>query len=91
MESEESPMADFITIKVNKKDYERMEAELSRLTLSAAESQREAERLRLGIKKALTTPEARAYILEHTLKNGADNCCEGRCQGHGTAEAVRHE
>jgi len=45
MVSEESPMADFITIKVNKKEYERMEAELSRLTLSAAESQREVERL----------------------------------------------
>lgn len=49
----------------------------------------EVERLTGGIQDALNTPHARAYILEHTLKNGADNCCQGRCQGHGTAEAVR--
>ena len=49
----------------------------------------EVERLTAGIRKALDTPDARAYILEHTLKNGADNCCNGRCAVHGVAEAVR--
>lgn len=45
----------------------------------------EIDRLRNGIQEALDKPTARAWVLEHTLLNGADNCCGGRCQGHGVA------
>jgi hypothetical protein len=66
--------------------YEKCSEAYWREVKRADDLHAEVKRLRSGIEKALATPGARAYILEHTLKNGADNCCEGRCQGHGTAE-----
>lgn len=65
--------------------YEKVSQAYWREVKRADDLQAEVERLCSGIEKALATPDARAYILEHALKNGADNCCEGRCQGHGIA------
>lgn len=47
----------------------------------------EINRLRTGIQRAIDIPSARCWILEHTLKNGTDNCCGGRCQGHGVVKS----